>query len=160
MSKLVLAAFCALAWQSGVRAGLVAADGTVRSADGSLCATNENGMIRMRTCDLSNPRQIYDQATYDDSGMVKNTLDDTCWWVPSSGDPNNKMYNQKVWLIRCDTSSARLDANQLKWWTDGTSVKNRYTDAGANDYCLMFRGNGYPLKMKPCSHNKVWAAAV
>jgi hypothetical protein len=157
MSKLVFAAFCAFAC---VRAGLVADDGTVRSSDNSLCATNENGMIRMRACDLSNPRQIYDKATYDSSGMVKNTLDDTCWWVPASSDANNKYYNQKVWLIRCDTSSARLDPNQLKWHTDGTNVKNMYTDAGMSDYCLMFRGNGYPLKMKPCSHNKVWAAAV
>jgi hypothetical protein len=158
MSNLVLATLCALTWSA--RAGLVQSDGTIRSADSTLCATNENGMIRMRTCDLSNPRQIYDMAHFDSTGQVKNTLDHTCWWVPSAGDPNNKNYNQKVWLIRCDTSSSRLDTNQLQWYMEGSNIRNAYTDAGISDYCLMFRGNGYPLKMKPCSHNKVFAALV
>lgn len=138
-------------------AGLVQDDGTVRNDDGSLCASNENNMIRMRSCNTADVRQIfeYDAATM----QVKNSEENTCWWMPKKSDQNKLYTNQKVWLIRCDISSSRLDATQLQFYLDGTDVKNKYTDSVAStDYCLIARRSGSPLKMKPCTHRRTFVS--
>merc|ERR1711879_72783 len=140
--------------------GLVQDDGTVRDSDGTLCASNERNQLRVKPCDSSDARQVFDKAHFESTGQIKNVADKTCWWVPSISDANNKNTNQRIWLIRCDTSSPRLDANQLLWSMSGNQIKNAYTDSVTSDHCVAFRNNGYPLKMKPCTHRKTFEATV
>jgi len=140
--------FLAFAGIGSALAGFVQDDGTVRSSDGTLCAANNNGLIRMRTCDASDPGQIweYDEATE----KVKLTVNNVCWWVPTIDDANKKHTNQRVWLIRCDTDSSRLAADQMKFYLEDGSIKNRYTDSKINNYCVINNEIHRPLKMKPC----------
>lgn len=140
--------FLAFAGIGSAFAGLVQDDGTIRNGDETMCASDNNGLIRMRTCDTSDPRQIfeYDAATQ----KVKLVSQDTCWWVPSISDQNKKYTNQRIWLIRCDTSSSRLDASQMQFYLDGTNIKNVYTDSKISNYCARNNEIDRPLKMKPC----------
>merc|ERR1711879_464822 len=153
---LVLAALCGL----GAKGGLVQDDGTVRDSSGTLCASNFRNQVRLRTCDTSDVLQIFDKAHFEATGQIKSTADNTCWWVPSISDANQKNTNQRIWLIRCDTSSPRLDANQLIWSADGDQIRNVYTNSVTANHCVALRSNGYPLKMKPCSHNKTFGAST
>merc|ERR1712127_815232 len=140
---------------------LVQDDGTVRDSAGTLCASNDLNQLRMRDCDPSDASQVFDKAHFEATGQIKNVVDLTCWWVPSIGDMNNKNTNQRVWLIRCDTSSGRLDPNQMIWSVnEEAQIKNAYTDSVTASHCLAFRNNGYPLKMKPCTHRKTFFAEV
>jgi len=150
----------AAALSSLVHSSLVQDDGTVRDSAGTLCASNDRNQLRMRTCDASDTSQVFDKAHFEATGQIKNVVDLTCWWVPSISDANNKNTNQRVWLIRCDTSSGRLDPNQMIWSVEGAQIKNAYTDSVTASHCLAFRNNGYPLKMKPCSHRKTFLAEV
>lgn len=146
----------ALAGIGSAIAGLVQDDGTVRNSAGTLCASNANGLIRMRTCDTSDTRQIFE---YDDATrMVRSPSNNVCWWVPSTADQNKAWTNQRVWLIRCDTNSPRTEASQMQFYMDGGAIKNVYTDSKIADYCLMNNEINRPLKMKPCSHGRTFSA--
>merc|ERR1712178_428684 len=92
--------FSFLASVALVRSGLVQDDGTVRDSDGTLCASNERNQLRVKPCDASDARQVFDKAHWESTGQIKNA----------------------------------------------------YTDSVVSDHCVAFRNNGYPLKMKPCSH--------
>merc|ERR1712045_784920 len=134
--------FSFLASVALVRSGLVQDDGTVRDSDGTLCASNERNQLRVKPCDSTDARQVFDKAHFEATGQIKNVADNTCW------------------LIRCDTNSPRLDQNQLIWSMSGNQIKNAYTDSVTSDHCVAFRNNGYPLKMKPCTHRKTFEATV
>lgn len=155
MSRLLLLAFAGIGSAS---AGFVGTDGTIRNAEGDRCASNVNGLIRMVTCNTNSPQQQWEYDAV--SQQVKNPAAEVCWWIPTTGDQNKKVTNQRVWTIRCDMTSPRLSPTQLQFYLDGTSIKNVYTDSVATDYCLIGIGFSRPLKMKPCSHNRKFALLV
>jgi len=155
MSRLILLACASI---GSAYAGLIGADGTIRNSAGDRCASNVNGLIRMVECNVNSPQQ---QWEYDAANQwVKNPAASVCWWVPATSDHNKKNTNQRIWTIRCDTTSPRLSPTQLQFYVDGTDVRNRYTDSVVSDFCAMEMGDRRPLKMKPCDHNRKFAVSA
>lgn len=147
MSRVFLIAAVTAALAS---AGLVQDDGTIKAAgsSGTLCAENRRGMVRMASCNGAATQQWeYDDATK----KVKNVGSQTCMWIPSHSDKNNRYYNQKIYLIHCD-GNPNWDAAQMQFTLNGNRFASEY--AGTS-YCgwskSVRKAAGYPLKLSECN---------